>query len=81
MTVKIALFAEAKQIAGCEYIDLEIDDEATVASVKEMLADRFPGLIEIMERSTWAVDHSYVSSDKELYHGAEIGLIPPVSGG
>ena len=81
MTVKIALFAEAKQITGCEFIDLDVDDEATVGSLKEILADRYPDLVSIMERSTWAVDHEYVGGDKQLYHGAEVGLIPPVSGG
>lgn len=81
MTVKVAFFAAAREIAGCEYLDLVVDDSATVANVKLELSQRFPELAELMNRSTWSVDHEYVGNEKELYDGAEIGMIPPVSGG
>lgn len=81
MTVKIAFFAAARDITGCDFLDLSVDDAATVATVKQDLSDRYPELTELMNRSTWSVDHEYVGNEKELYDGAEIGMIPPVSGG
>jgi molybdopterin converting factor small subunit len=35
----------------------------------------------LVEKSTFSVDQEYVQDSKQLYHDAEVGLIPPVSGG
>ncbi len=81
MMIKVALFASARDIVGCDMLDINLDESATVGDVKSDLASRFPDLIAIMERSTWSVDHQYVDDQKPLYENAEVGLIPPVSGG
>jgi len=81
MMVKVALFAAARDIAKCNELELELDDNACIFDVKNRLSMRFPGLTAIMENSTWSVNHEYVNANKILRDGAEIGLIPPVSGG
>ncbi len=81
MTVKVAFFAGAKEVTGCDFIDLELDESATIATVQFTLLQSYPDLALILEQSAWSVDHEYVHSDQLLYHGAEVGLIPPVSGG
>ena len=81
MMVKIALFASARDIVGAEVLDLNVDETATLEDVKLKLAQQFPELMAIIERSMWAVDHEYVDGSTLLHESAEIGLIPPVSGG
>lgn len=81
MTVKVAFFAAARDIAGCDQLELDVDDATTVGQLKTMIAERFPEMVPIMSTSNWAVDHEYVGNEQQLHHGAEIGLIPPVSGG
>ena len=81
MIVKIALFASARDIAGTDMLEFSVDQDATGADVKSELAARYPELIDIMDRSTWAVNHQYVDDSHRLIDNAEIGLIPPVSGG
>ena len=81
MTVKIALFAAAREIVGEESLQLQVDDEATVDTVKDILTSRYPELLPLIGVSSWSVDHEYVTASTELHDGAEIGLIPPVSGG
>ena len=81
MTVKVAFFAGAKEITGCDFLELPLDDAATLLQVQQSLAARYPELQLLLDRSTWSVDHEYVTHESELYDGAEIGMIPPVSGG
>lgn len=81
MMIKVALFASARDVVGSDNLELNVDESATIADVKSDLAQRYPELVEIMQRSTWAVDHEYVDDQKSLYDNAEVGLIPPVSGG
>ena len=79
--IKVALFASARDSVGSDALELHLDESATVGDVKSDLASRYPELIAIMERSTWSVDHEYVDNQSPLYENAEVGLIPPVSGG
>lgn len=81
MTIKVAFFAAARDIAGSDWLELDVDDATTVGQLKTMIAQRFPEMESIIASSTWAVDHQYVGDDETLHQGAEVGLIPPVSGG
>ena len=74
-------FAAAKELVGTDKMDMELDDEATVGDLKQMLVEQFPSLMTLVEKSTFSVDQEYVQDAKQLYHDAEVGLIPPVSGG
>ncbi|MEM7455613.1 MAG: molybdopterin converting factor subunit 1 [Planctomycetota bacterium] len=81
MIVKLLLFAAAKEIAGAEQMEVSLDDEATIGDLKQFLADKHPSLKDLIDKSTFAVDQEYVRDEKVLYHEAEVGFIPPVSGG
>lgn len=81
MIVKVAFFAGAKDVMGTPSIDIAMDDEATLGDLKQTLVEQHPALLEWIEKSVFSVDQEYVNEDKPLYHGAEVGLIPPVSGG
>ncbi len=81
MMVKVLFFAAAKEMAGTDRLEVILDDESTVGDLKTQLVEQYPALMELMEKSTIAVDQEYVRDEKQLYHDAEVGLIPPVSGG
>ena len=81
MMVKVALFASARDIVGTDILEMNVDEAATVGDVKYELAQQYPELVAVMERSMWSVDHEYVDDATTLHESAEIGLIPPVSGG
>jgi molybdopterin converting factor subunit 1 len=81
MTIRVSFFAAARELIGLEHLELQLAETATLATVRNLLAERYPQLTAIMHRSTWAVDCQYVESGHPLHDGAEIGLIPPVSGG
>jgi len=81
MIVKVNLFAAAKEIVGSDDIEVVLDDSATLGELKQTIVELHPVMLEIVENSSFSVDKEYANDERQLYHGVEIGLIPPVSGG
>jgi molybdopterin converting factor subunit 1 len=81
MIVKVMFFASARDLMGCDSIEMSLDDCATLGQVKQSIIEQHPVMSELVGRSTFSVDRQYARDEQPLYHGAEIGLIPPVSGG
>ena len=76
MKVSVRLFAGLRERAGTGRRELELPEGARVRDVWAALAlgDEPAGLL-------YAVDRAYAEPDAELAEGAEVALIPPVSGG
>ncbi len=81
MTVKIVLFARAKELVGQEKLSMEFPATATVLDLKKELTDQYPKLSDFLKHCAIAVDQNYANDDQILTEGCEVGLIPPVSGG
>ncbi len=81
MTVEVIFFAAAREVTGCDALNVQLPDPSTVADLQQMLTVRFPGLLPLLPGSSWSVDRQFVSLDHSLHPDAEVGLILPVSGG
>lgn len=81
MIIRLMLFAAARELTGEDRMDIELDDEATVGDLKQLLVEQQPSMMTLIEHSTFSVDQEYVTDERQLYHDAEVALIPPVSGG
>jgi len=81
MNLNIKLFAAARQITGSETVEVTIDSGATIADLKQALVDRYPDLSRLVQHAMFAVDTEYAAVDHILAAGAEVAMIPPVSGG
>jgi len=79
--VSLLLFASLREAVGERALSLELDEGATVADLKERLAREYPRLGPILPRVVCAIDDEYVAFEERLRDGAEVALIPPVSGG
>jgi len=53
----------------------------TAAALRSRLADEFPALAPLLTRSAVAIGDAYVTDDAVVPHGADVAIIPPVSGG
>jgi molybdopterin synthase catalytic subunit len=82
MTVTVKLFAILREIAGCDSVELELPDGATVDDAMSALAERadLGGALERV-RVVMAVNRDYAEGETRLGTGDELALIPPVSGG
>lgn len=81
MHVNVQLFAIAKQCVGKPAVTLELPEPATVAELKRALAEAYPALAPLLPNLLIAVDAEYADDDQQVPRGAEIAVIPPVSGG
>jgi MoaE-MoaD fusion protein len=80
-SVSILYFAAARERAGAQRETLEVPEGARVREVLRLIAERRPGLEPLLPHLRVAVNHEFVDADAEVPAGAELALIPPVSGG
>jgi molybdopterin converting factor subunit 1 len=79
--ITVRLFAVLREHAGTRELKLDLQEGATVAdAVGALRAGALAGLPEKACFVT-AVDREYVEEDEPLSAGAELALVPPVSGG
>ncbi|MFB6263438.1 MAG: molybdenum cofactor biosynthesis protein MoaE [Bradymonadaceae bacterium] len=84
MEVQVRYFAGVREMVGRESERLEIpgaEEGATVADCWEALIDRHPRLEQVREDVRVAVDREFSDAEAAVESGAELSLIPPVSGG
>ncbi len=81
MTVRVLLFARAKDLAGASSLDVTLGADGTVADLRRRLAQQCPALEGLLDRSAIAIDDEFASDDHVLGPESRIALLPPVSGG
>ncbi|WP_206830986.1 molybdopterin converting factor subunit 1 [Alicyclobacillus fructus] len=81
MRVDIRLFANVKEIAGRDKLELDVPDHATVSDVVQALRDAYPQLREALQHVMVAVNLEFADPSRRVQEGDEIALIPPVGGG
>jgi len=81
MIVEIKMFAGARQLADCDPCRVEVPESATIADLRRALTEAVPALAGLAAHVRFAIDAEYAEETTIIEEGAEIALIPPVSGG
>lgn len=81
MTLTVLLFAKLRDAAGADSVSVELPARASVADLRRRLAESYPAVAGLLERSAVAVNHDFADADRRLAAGDEVAIIPPVSGG
>jgi molybdopterin synthase catalytic subunit len=81
MRVEVVLFAALRDAAGRNRISIDLPDHARGRDLRSALLLHHPELTALVSASRLASGTSFLDEDKPLEPGAEIVLIPPVSGG
>jgi molybdopterin synthase catalytic subunit len=81
MKVSLHAFAAVREAIGARDVCIELDDGATLSDLKLRLASAYPKLEPMLPTIAFAIDDEYVPFEERLHDGAEVALIPPVSGG
>jgi molybdopterin converting factor subunit 1 len=79
--VSIRLFARAKDLAGSDALVVALPPVATVGELRKRLSELCPALMGLLERSAVAVNNEFADDAILVPEGAEVALLPPVSGG
>jgi molybdopterin synthase catalytic subunit len=80
VSVTVLYFAVAREAAGTGSESLA-GAPATVGALRVLLAERHPGLARVLPRCRLAVNQEFVGDGDPVPEGAEVAVIPPVSGG
>ena len=80
MPVTVLYFAVAREAAGAGSESLP-EAPPTVAALRSALEARHPGLARILPRCRIAVGQEFAQDGDPVPDGAEVAVIPPVSGG
>ncbi len=81
MTLQVLFFATARERAGCADATLELPAGSRVADALAAVAARWPQLAPLRGHLAVAVNGTLARADDALVDGAELALLPPVSGG
>ena len=79
--VKIMFFATLRTRAERRSMELELENELTVAGLKEILVTQIPALEASLPSTLISINREYAFDEEIVPKGAEIALFPPVSGG
>ena len=78
--LRVSLFAGMAAAIGRRSLQLDWEG-GTAAALRSRLADEFPALAPLLARSAVAIGDAYVTDHAVVPHGADVAIIPPVSGG
>lgn len=81
MNVQVLLFAQARERAGLARLALALAPGARVRDALEALERAHPGLAALRPHLAVAVNGTLARDGDALPDGAELALLPPVSGG
>jgi len=82
--IRVLFFANLRDLAGTDVLEVEAHD---IHDVRQLVAtfcrDLPPALGEALadESAMVSVDHKYAGWEAAVCDGAEVGFLPPVSGG
>jgi molybdopterin converting factor small subunit len=79
-TVSVALFAGLAEQVGLRQLTV-FWRGGTAADLRAELQDRYPHVAMLLSRSSVAVGENFCCDDDAIPDGADVALIPPVSGG
>lgn len=81
MKIRLLAFATAADALGTGETDLEMPEGSRISDLRARLDRDHPGMIPLWPRLAVALDGRIVPPDTPLEDGAEVALLPPVSGG
>ena len=81
MHVRLLAFASAVEAIGAPSRDWQVAGEPSVGDLRRQLEIDFPALAPLLARLAIAVDGTLATAGTLVREGAEVALLPPVSGG
>lgn len=81
MSVRILVFAVLRDLLGCAEVVIETNGPVTVGALRTILTQQHPNVAGTLERSVFAVNQQFATNSTVIAEGAEVAIIPPVSGG
>ncbi len=78
--LRLALFAGLAELAGTRSLEIPWAG-GSVGDLRQAIADARPAVAGLLERSAVAIGGRYADDDVPVQAGADVAILPPVSGG
>lgn len=78
--LRLALFAGLAELAGTRSLEISWDG-GSVGDLRRAIADARPAVAGLLDRSAVAIGGRYADDETPVPVGAEVAILPPVSGG
>jgi molybdopterin converting factor subunit 1 len=79
--ITVLFFATFRDKAGTKRTELEVPEGTTIAGLREILTEKFPGLASLADHALASINKDFAFDDQVIPDGAEVAWFPPVSGG
>lgn len=79
--ITVLFFATFRDKAGTKRAELEIPQGTTIAGLRLILSEKFPGLETLADHALTSINKDFAFDDQVIPDGAEVAWFPPVSGG
>jgi molybdopterin converting factor subunit 1 len=77
----LLLFARARDLIGTDHLVVSNPEPATIGDLRQRLVRQYPHIAGLVEKSAFAVNDEFADDAVPIPVGAEVALLPPVSGG
>lgn len=81
VSIRVRLFAIARERAGASEVIVDLQQGATVADLRAALTTEVPALGPVLANAMIALNAEYASDGQIAPPSADVAVIPPVSGG
>jgi molybdopterin converting factor subunit 1 len=81
VSVTVRFLGPAADVVGHAEAEYRLGPPATLGALLDLIAARYPKLIEHPGAIRFAVNQEYAEPSQSLRSGDEVAVIPPVSGG
>ena len=83
MKITLKFFANLKELAGTDALELEMKEGSDVEALIRTISSELPALREILEKKAVfiSINQDMAKNSDILSEGDEVGLLPPFSGG
>ncbi len=78
---EILMFAAARELSGTDLLVVEMESPIAAGEIMNRIGEIVPAIAPMLPACRLAVDQSFVGGEALVDAGAEVALIPPVSGG
>jgi molybdopterin converting factor subunit 1 len=79
--IRVLYFAVARELAGVHEEEIVIDEPASIADARRVIAARHPSLASTDVRLRVARNEAFADEHEALAEGDVLAIIPPVAGG